>query len=206
MDGRTKGGPGNFGAQGLLPTPETAPFSDEESLGEAFSQDDSCKLITFNETFYFMSAVSRDPKVVVGQRYFFDNGLNRPDGSQIEDVTLSGVCTRTRKADPNGTAIGGGVCNWVIYHASGNWSMSASGSLESATAGRNAGSMAVTGGSGEMVSVMGEMDVWPIDINGMLELGDVFNSSYAYYVNAIYGLLICPNPYQISPLENTTAV
>lgn len=202
----TKGGPQKVETQDLLPTEEDVPFLDDALFDDAFWSDDNCKLMTFNETFYFTSAVAKDATGAIGERYFFDNTLNRPDGTQVEGVALSGVCTRTRLADANATTVGGGICSWVIAHSSGNWSMAASGILETAAVKEFGGSMAVTGGTGEMVSVMGEMDVWPMDINGMLEMGDIFDTSYGYYVNAIYGLLICPNPYHMTPMANITSV
>jgi hypothetical protein len=192
--------------EGLLPTAEEVPFANE-TFDASFWQDDSCKLMTFNETFYFTRATVSDTNGsgVIGERYFFDHDLNRTDGTQVPDVKLTGMCTRTRKAGESGTA-GAGTCNWVVYHESGNWSMSLSGMLESAAVKGYGGAMAVTGGTGEMVSIMGEMDVWPIDINGMLAIGDIFNSPgvYAYYVTAIYGILICPQPYHMSPAPNAT--
>jgi hypothetical protein len=210
MGGPSKGGPGAASGQvepqDLLPNADDIPFMDDEQFDDAFWEDDNCKLMTFNESFYFMAPVFKDATYGIGRRYYFDNTLNRPDGSQIEDVTLSGVCTRIRQTEPNGTSLGGGTCSWVIHHASGNWSMASSGYLETTGVKDYGGTMAVTGGTGEMVSVMGEMDVWPMDINGMLETGDIFEGSYGYYVNAIYGLLICPKPYHMTPAENTTSV
>jgi hypothetical protein len=209
MGGPEKGGPGagsgKVKPQDLLPNADDIPFADDQLFDDKFWEDDNCKLMTFNESFYFMAPVSKDETYGIGRRYFFDNTLSRPDGTLIEGVTLSGSCTRIRKTEVNGTSVGGGTCSWVIYEASGNWSMALSGYLETTGAKDYGGTMAVTGGTGEMVSVMGEMDIWPMDVRGMLETGDIFESSYAYYVNAIYGLLICPKPYHMTPAENKTS-
>lgn len=188
--------------QDLLPTVDDVPFVDDSLFDDQFWEEDSCKLVTFNETFYFTAPVARDATGTYGERYYFDNDLNRTDGTQVDDVKLTGSCTRTRLPGEFGTA-GAGVCNFIIYHTLGNWSMSTAGFLETAATSGIGGTLAVTGGTGEMVSVMGEMDVWPMDINGMLATGDVFDTVYGYYINAIYGLLICPKPYHITPVNTT---
>jgi len=168
---------------------------------ESFYADDDCKLVTFNETFYFMAPIASDPVGEdpgnVGSRVFFNNEIMKSDGSVVEGVILAGVCTRTAPAGLEGNQ-GAGTCDITVYDMAGNWSIASSGYLQTVQeGGMSAGSLVVTGGSGEMVSVIGEFNILPMDAQGMLSTEDIFTGMFAYYVEASYGLIICPKPYYI---------
>ena len=191
-----------------FPHPDEIPFADDSTFPDSFYEDDDCKLVTFNESFYFMGPVASDPlggdPANVGSRFFFNNDIMRPDGEVVEGVVLAGTCTRTAPPGLLGTD-GAGTCDIVTYDKSGNWSIASSGYVSTVQPGRtSAGSLVITGGSGEMVSVIGEFNMIPMDENGMLSAADFFTDSFAYYVEAAYGLIICPQPYYITNVAGGT--
>jgi len=190
-----------------FPRPDEIPGVDDAVFPESFFADDDCKLVTFNESFYFMGPIASDPvggdPNNVGSRFFFNNEIMRPDSQVVEGVVLAGSCTRTASPGLLGTD-GAGTCDLVTYDKAGNWSVTASGYVQTVpSGGMSAGSLVVTGGSGEMISVIGEFNVIPMDDQGMLSTGDIFTDMFAYYVEAAYGLIICPQPYYIAP-DHTT--
>lgn len=176
--------------KGLFPDQDI--LLDDAALDDKFYNGDECRLVTFNETFYFMSATSSEgvggDTDAVGSRFFFDQGIYKLTGEQVPNVVLSGICTRTSTA--------AGSCNLNFVDLTGNWSITTQGYLATVTTQMTAGSLVVTGGSGNMMSIIGEMVVIPMTNQGMLDFADIFSGVYAYYVEASYGVIICPSPSQ----------
>jgi len=173
---------------------------DPEELPDDFWQSDECRLVTFNETFIFNASTVNDPvgdsSDNVGSRFFFEEQIMDKDGHTVPDVVLSGVCTRTKGIGLIGID-GAGTCEFVWTDLQGRWSITAQGYLESASRLDTSGKLAVTGGSGYMISIVGEMNILPFGSNGELWEFDPFEGPTGYKADAAYGLIICPEPHPI---------
>lgn len=190
-------GKGYYPEEELFPAIDEIPFLDPSELPDGFWAGGDCRLVTFNESFYFRASSNNDTVGGsldnVGSRFFFQEAITRPDGEDVEDVILSGVCTRTQAPGTLGTD-GAGTCELVCADTSGAWSLATQGYLHNALVTETAGDLVVTGGSGQMTSVVGEMTIQPFDEAGMLWTGDIFVGPTGYMVEAAYGLIICPDP------------
>lgn len=146
--------------------------------------DGDCELVQFNERFNILPATTATPPgnnvtnfEAIGTKYIFEpQNILEPTGEIITGTLSSGYCTRT-------SAFGGGVCNIVLIDANGAYVITASGFLDS-----QGGSLAVTGGSGQLVSVIGQLQVFPFYLSA---LADPFLDAAYYEVRANFGLIIC---------------
>jgi hypothetical protein len=176
---------------------DDTPLIDDAMLGQGFWSQKQCKVVTYNETFYFETAahvvgVGGDPKAI-GSQFIFSQNLFTPTGTPIQETHLSGVCTRT--AVP-GTGIlgksGAGTCSFNLVDTFGNYTVGVQGYLDTVPQQMSAGSLLVTGGSGSMVSVVGEMNVIPVNSQGHFDTSDIFTGIYAYFIQAAFGVIVCP--------------
>ena len=173
------------------------PLLDDAMFDDAFYAKDACQLVTFNESFFFETASvqiglggSSDASEV-GSQFLFAQNIYTPTGKMINDTLLSGICTRTSPTGLLGTS-GAGACQFNFVDVHGNYTISAQGHLDTVASQQSAGNLVVTGGSGHMVSVVGEMKVVPVDTDGLFTTADIFTGIYAYYVEAVFGVIICP--------------
>lgn len=204
----SRAGPSKKGPKGpeLFPTEEAIQLGDD-FYDDEFWSDDNCKLVTFNETFFFFTASSSvaagADTQAPGSMFIFNQPIYQLDGTEVPYVTLSGICTRTVTSDDAGLG-GAGTCQLTFVDTTGNYTIATQGYLgldaNSASA-MTAGSLVITGGSGSMVSVLGEMNVIPMDGDGMFLNGDVLADAYAYYVEAALGVIICPSPYHLDQYQ-----
>ena len=201
MGGGSKG-KGNMGGKGAMqlnyPSLDDIPLVDDAVYDDAFLQSGNCETVTFNETFFFLSPVSTIPvgsgPTAVGSQYIFNQNIYAPDGTMITDTVVSGVCTRTSQTGVLGTS-GGGNCQFNFVDVSGNYTVAAQGYLDTLASKMTAGKMVVTGGSGSMVSVVGDANVIPVDNTGVFTTADLFTATFAYYIQANFGVIICPTKY-----------
>lgn len=168
-------------------------YLDDQYYDDEFINGDQCQLVTFNETFSIPGAtlfLAPDTSVadpgnpdLPGTVFIFEvvDVLEINGVTPIQGTTLSGTCTRT-DVDPDG---GGGICQFVFLDEEG-YSITVEGFLP----GPLGGPLAVTGGTGDMVGVNGEMDFFPIfDAD---EEGDIFIDAIRYEVIADLGIIVCP--------------
>lgn len=165
----------------------------DDVFDDQFFEDDDCELVTLNETFSFPRA-SRflaadtspenmgDPTLIgtvfiwENQQVFDGNGV-----SPIVGTSISGTCTRTT-ADTKGM----GSCT-LTFLDDDDYSINIDGILT----GPNGSTLGISGGTGGMVGVIGEMDIFPIYALGQMS-GDVFINVTRYEVEADLGLIVCP--------------
>jgi hypothetical protein len=97
----------------------------------------------------------------------------------IAGKTVSGSCTRTIVSSD-----GMGSCQ-LIFVDDEEYTVNVNGLLT----GPMGSIMAITGGTGGMVGVIGEMDFFPLFDDGF---GDIFLNVTLYEVVADLGLIVCP--------------
>ena len=97
----------------------------------------------------------------------------------IAGTTVSGTCTRTVM-----DAVGMGTCQ-LIFVDDDEYSINVDGALT----GPSGSKLAITGGTGGMVGVIGEMDFMPV----FATTGDIFLNVTRYEVDADLGLVVCPD-------------
>jgi hypothetical protein len=168
-------------------------FLDDQFFDDHFFEDDDCELVTLNETFTVPQA-SRflapdttptemgDP-TLIGTVFIWENQqIFEPDGEvPIVGTRVSGTCTRTTTDDE-----GMGSCQ-LVFVDDDEYTINVEGLLT----GPFGSSLAITGGTGGMVGVIGEMDFFPIYNLGEFE-GDIFINVTRYEVEADLGLIVCP--------------
>lgn len=183
------------GKGGIYPQVDDITFLDDAFFDDAFFPGNNCQMVSFNETFavpgpsLFLApdttaTVPGTPELP-GTVFLFERlGVLEIDGvTPITGTTITGSCTRTTVGDN-----GGGICQLVFIDDAG-YSISVDGFLPAPLG----GPLAITGGTGSMVGVIGEMDFFPIfssDINGTV--GDIFLDVVRYEVIADIGLIVCP--------------
>jgi hypothetical protein len=175
---------------------EDTPLLDDAMFDDAFYAGDSCKLVTFNETFFFETAAFQigmgGNTSQVGSQFIFSQNIYTPTGQVIDDTLLSGMCTRTSPTGVLGNS-GAGDCQFNFVDTNGNYTISVQGHLDTVEALVTAGNLVVTGGSGSMVSVVGEMSVVPVDEGGAFSAADLFTGIFAYFIQASFGVIVCPS-------------
>jgi hypothetical protein len=193
MSGKGKGH--QHGKGGLYPTYDDFTLVDDYYFDDHYFETDDCQLVSFNETFaipgptLFVAPDTSDAEpgtpsfpgtVFITERV---NLLELDGVTPIIGSTFSGSCTRTTIGEN-----GGGVCQFVFIDDEG-YTISVDGFLPAPLG----GPMAVTGGTGELVGVFGQMDFFPIfsdrDPNAT---GDIFIDVIQYEVIADIGTLVCP--------------
>jgi hypothetical protein len=179
----------------FYPRAEDLGFVDDQFFDDQFFEGDDCQLVTFNETFGMTSAdlfLAPDTTIDVpgtpmyaGTVFLFEREfLLQPDGtSSINGTAVSGTCTRT---EGGGDSSGAGLCNFVFVDDEG-YSVNVNGLL----VGPLGGKLAISGGTGGMMGVVGEMDFMPI-YEDSKTIGDIFLDPIRYDVMAHLGLIVCP--------------
>jgi len=177
----------------FYPTIGQINFLDDQYFDDYFFEDDDCELVTLNETFsvpranLFLapdtSATTMGTPLLSGTVFIWeDQPIFEEDGDMVIDgTTISGTCTRTTANDE-----GMGSCQFVFVDDD-EYSINVDGLLT----GPFGSKLAITGGTGGLVGVIGEMDFFPIFAPGEEE-GDVFLNITRYEVEADLGLIVCP--------------
>lgn len=179
----------------FYPSARDIAFLDDQFFDDHFFEDDDCELVAFNETFGMSSAdlflapdtTVQDPgnPSYPGTVFLFEREyLLGPDGvSSNNGTTVSGSCTRTESGNDGN---GAGLCTFIFVDDEG-FSINVNGLL----VGPLGGKLAITGGTGGLVGVVGEMDFLPIYEDGKT-IGDIFLDPIRYEVMAELGLIVCP--------------
>jgi hypothetical protein len=174
------------------------PYDDDEGddfleYDDKYDKSNGCVLVQFNETFVVPAAslfVAPDTTPTVngdsllpGTLFIFElSNILEPDGeTPIAGTKVSGTCTRTTF----GTE-GGGICSFVFVDDE-DYTINVDGYLK----GPFGSPLAISGGTGGMVGVIGEMDFFPIYNNGTSIDGDIFIDPLRYEVIADLGLIVC---------------
>ena len=174
----------------IYPTAGDINFLDDNFFDDHFFDDDDCELIHLNETFSVPRAArffapdttptNMGTPSIIGTVFIWENQqVLEIDGiTPIVGTTVSGSCIRTS------TSITGmGTCQLVFDD---QFTINVAGLLE----GPLGNQLAITGGSGGLVGVIGEMDFLPLYEHP--GVGDVFLNSTRYEVHADLGLIVCP--------------
>lgn len=111
------------------------------------------------------------------------------DGTLVNDTLINGVCTRTH--DGMLGSSGAGSCTFNFVDRIGTYTMAVQGYMDTRSDGKPS-ALAVTGGSGAYVSLVGEMYVTPVDDQGFFTTADIFTGVTAYVVEAAFGIILCP--------------
>lgn len=176
----------------LYPKVGEIAFLDDQFFDDKFFEDDDCELVSFNETFAIPSAslfLAPDTSItepgtpsLPGTLFIFERESVLDDGSPVNGTTVSGTCTRTESADG-----GAGVCNFIFVDDEG-YTLNVNGLLM----GYYGSELAVTGGTGGMVGVIGQMDLVPV-FESDSDDNDIFLDALQYDVMSNVGLIVCPN-------------
>jgi hypothetical protein len=179
----------------FYPRAKDLEFVDDMFFDDQFVEGDDCELVTFNETFGMSSAdlfLAPDTTIdepgnpmYAGTVFVFEREfLLQPDGTtSINGTVVSGTCTRTEGGKDTS---GAGLCNFVFVDDEG-YSINVNGLL----VGPLGGKLAISGGTGGMLGVVGEMDFMPI-YEDSKTIGDIFLDPIRYDVMAHLGLIVCP--------------
>lgn len=179
----------------IYPHAKDIAFLDDQFFDDHFFEDDDCELISFNETFGMTSAdLFLAPDTTIsdpgnpsypGTVFLFEREfLLGPGGvTSNNGTTVSGSCTRTESGNDGN---GAGLCNFIFVDDEG-FSVNVNGLL----VGPLGGKLAITGGTGGLVGVVGEMDFLPI-YEASNTIGDIFLDPIRYEVMAELGLIVCP--------------
>jgi hypothetical protein len=167
------------------------PYIDDEYIDDEFFHDGNCQLVTFNETFaipgpsLFLAPDTTvdDPGTpdLPGTVFIFEvaNILELDGATPIDGTTVSGSCTRTTIGTD-----GGGTCDLIFIDEEG-YTINVNGFLQ----GPLGSQLAITGGTGGMVGVIGEMDFFPVYETD--SPGDLFLDAVRYEVIADLGIIVC---------------
>lgn len=188
MMGKGKG----KGKGGLYPSYDDVTFLDDQFFDDLYFETDDCENVAFNETFSIpgptafvpISETEQDPSLP-GTVFITElvNLLELDGETPIVGSTVSASCTRTTIGD-----LGGGICQFVFIDDEG-YTISVDGYL----AGPLGGPLAITGGTGELVGVFGQMDFFPIfDESDPDATGDIFLDAIRYEIIADVGAIVCP--------------
>lgn len=168
-------------------------FLDDAFFDDHFFEDDDCELVTFNETFAMggptlflapdTTPTNAGDPTLPGTVFIFErvNILELDGVTPINGTVVSGTCTRTTVGTD-----GGGVCHLVFVDEDG-FSINVNGDLQSPLG----GPLAITGGTGGMVGVVGEVDLFPI-FETDTQFGDIFLDPIRFEVLLDLGLIVCP--------------
>jgi hypothetical protein len=167
-------------------------FLDDNFFDDHFFDGGDCQLVTLNETFALprasrflapdTSPTNMGNPTLIGTVFIWEGQqVLELDGiTPVDGTIVSGTCTRTVMDDH-----GMGSCQ-LIFVDDEEYSVNVNGLLSGP-----AGSlMAITGGTGGMVGVIGEMDFFPV-FEG--DVGDIFLNVTQYEVSADLGLVVCPH-------------
>lgn len=176
----------------FYPSVDDITYVDDLFFDDAFFEEDVCTLVNFNETFaisgpsLFLAPDTTLTEIgtpsLPGTVFIFErSSVYELDGvTPIVGATISGACTRTTIGED-----GGGTCQLVFLSDDG-YSITVEGYLP----GPFGGPMAITGGTGSMVAVVGEMDFFPI-FSDPATVGDIFLDVIRYEVIADIGVIVC---------------
>jgi hypothetical protein len=104
---------------------------------------------------------------------------------ELEDSRITGVCTRT--SSTLGSDIGGGVCHFTIL--ADGISVNFGGFIEDLVEGAPDSTLAISGGTGFLSGITGEVALHPYDGNGDDFTGDIFSGAFTYEI-MISGVLV----------------
>jgi hypothetical protein len=181
------------GTNVLYPNAGDINFLDDNYFDDKFFEDDDCELVTLNETFTVPRAsrflapdttpVDMGDPTLIGTVFIWENQqIFEPNGEvPIIGTRVSGTCTRTTEDDE-----GMGSCQ-LVFVDDDEYTINVGGVLT----GPFGSSLSITGGTGGMVGVIGEMDFFPIYNLGEFD-GDIFINITRYEVEADLGLIVCP--------------
>ena len=157
-------------------------FHDDTLFTDDLFDDDDCEFFVSHEEYKYSSfdfaipidGLTSNP----GTRYIWsDQNILMLDGSIIKDTIITGTCTRTGH--------GAGTCNMVIKDDTGE-QLTFSGRLDSSLSG---GKFAITGGTGSLTGIVGEMHVKAYTEGA----GDVFDDATHYEVAVTLGIIVSPS-------------
>lgn len=168
-------------------------FEMDDEYTDDIPPPDGCALQSFNETFVVPAASlflapdttksEAGTPELPGTVFIFESvNILEPDGkTPISGTRISGTCTRTTLG-----ADGGGTCD-LVFVDDEDFTINVAGFLQ----GPLGSPLAISGGTGGMVGVIGEMDFFPVYGNGTALDGDVFLDPIHYEVIANLGLIVC---------------
>ena len=153
--------------------------------------DDDCEMVSLEDTFTIPSAtfflapdtttdVQGTPSLP-GTVFLWDNELvGSPAVSN--STTVSGTCTRTSSSL-------GGICNFVFLDTIEDISVTVAGFLSNPSG----GSLAITGGTGDLFANIGQMQFVPVYQDSAATGQDVFLDAVEYDVSMNLGIIVCPD-------------
>ena len=181
-----------YGWSDIYPTAGDINFLDDNFFDDHFYDDDDCELIHLNETFSIPRAArflapdttptNMGTPSIIGTVFIWENQqVLEVDGlTPIVGTTVSGSCIRTS------TSIEGmGTC-LLVFKDDDEYTINIEGLLQ----GPLGSQLGITGGTGGLVGVIGEMDFLPLYEHP--GVGDVFLNATRYEVHADLGLIVCP--------------
>jgi hypothetical protein len=189
--------------------PFPPPFDDAFFNDDSFPQFPSpppamqgpqCFQVAFEESILFLSADLAIPPPTAGPNEIGTTFIYKPspvfnitdfrdNGSfvELENSQITGVCTRT--LEPVGGVGGGGVCQFTIQVEDASFTFG--GFIEDLVAGEPDPTLVISGGSGEITGITGEVALLPLDENGDDFTGDIFLDAFGYEATVSAFVLVC---------------
>ena len=162
-------------------------FSDlDDAIRTTSFEDDDCELVTFQEEFAIevLTQSTDESGNATGSVFIFEpNFLQELDGEFINGTVVTGFCTRTIIPSSDSSA-GGGLCQLTLIDTNGEFTIATQGFVENF-----GGSLAVTGGSGQLVSVIGDIDIFPVYETD--DASDPFLDATVWEAYANFGMIVC---------------
>jgi hypothetical protein len=190
------------------------PTYDDDFLGDdSFSFFPQCVRVPFEESFVILSTdflaipppTSTDPHEI-GTTFIYEPNslfnatefLDFGDFVEIEDLQITGVCTRTSSTPSSD--FGGGVCQFTVLFdgTSVNFGgfiedfvereLDSTLTISGGTERELDSTLAISGGTGFAAGITGEVALHPYDEHGNDYTGDIFIGAFAYEI-IVFGVL-----------------
>jgi hypothetical protein len=186
------GGYGGIGGYGGAPNFDDDYFPQFSSSPPPAQQGGShCIHKAFEVSFLFLSAdlaihpPTTDPDEI-GTTFFYESSpIFNTEGFRdhylfvkLEDSQITGVCTRTLEPVGGVGGGGGGVCQFTVQVD--GISLTFGGFIADYVAGEPDPTLVISGGSGEITGITGEVALIPFDGNGDDFTGDIFFDAFGY--------------------------
>lgn len=207
--GGMKGGKGKGKGKGnQYPSVDDIPFFDDAFFDDAFFVNDECRQVSYSETFSIRGATlflapdstpeAEGRPACPGTVFLWESSpvLDTQTQQPVVGTTFNGICTRTvgdcRENNAAPLIDTAGMCQFTFVDDRG-YTINVAGFLE----GPLGSQLAITGGTGSTVGIIGSMDFFPIYSADLLDpaanttLGDVFLDTEVYEVIADIGIIVC---------------
>lgn len=159
-------------------------FQEDDYLWQPYFEDDDCEIFIAAEAFSFGSASGVIGDGSIGTQYVWEpQNMQDRDTSDLIDAFFSGYCTVTST-----TPTAGYFCHFVIVNNVGDQMTMAGALLTPDDSLLPLGTLAITGGTGGMAGVIGDMTIFANPIGT-----DALAIASQFDVDVLLGIIVCPS-------------